>query len=172
MTFKKVTAASMPARRYVLALAATCGSLGAARALAESAMVDTPDRLRTSLHQDIVLAAPPPRIYQILLDAKLFSAFSGEPAQINPDAGGAFSLFGARIAGRNVELVPADRIVQAWRSQSWQPGVYSIVKFELAGDAGNTELALDHTGFPPGDFASLSSGWYEHYWRPLIRYLS
>jgi activator of HSP90 ATPase len=45
--------------------------------------------------------------------------------------GGAFTLFGGYITGRHVELVPNDRIVQAWRTGGWAPGVYSIAKFEL-----------------------------------------
>jgi activator of HSP90 ATPase len=107
----------------------------------------------------------------VLLDSKLFGAFSGEPAEISPEAGGAFSMFGARVVGRNVELVPDRRIVQAWRSASWQPGIYSIAKFELTGDAGHVKVVLDHTGFPQGAFASLTSGWNEHYWQPLKKFL-
>jgi Activator of Hsp90 ATPase homolog 1-like protein len=53
------------------------------------------------------------------------------PANIDPAAGGAFSMFGRVIMGRNIELIPNQRIVQAWRPTRWDPGVYSIVKFEL-----------------------------------------
>jgi hypothetical protein len=45
--------------------------------------------------------------------------------------GGAFTLFGGHITGRHIELVPDQRIVQAWRVVDWIPVVYSIVKFEL-----------------------------------------
>jgi hypothetical protein len=38
-----------------------------------------------------------------------------------------------RHKARNLELVPAKHVVQAWRSQAWPEGVYSIVNFELAG---------------------------------------
>jgi hypothetical protein len=39
-------------------------------------------------------------------------------------------MFGGDISGRNVELVPGRRAVQAWRSNAWPEGVYSIVRFE------------------------------------------
>jgi activator of HSP90 ATPase len=127
---------------------------------------------RTSLHQEIELKAPPQRIFDILLDAKLFAAFTGMPATIDPSAGGAFSTFGGMIEGRNVEIVAAQRIVQAWRPASWEAGVYSIVHFELKPGGAGTLLALDHTGFPEGDFDHLDPGWHMRYWDPLTKYLA
>jgi activator of HSP90 ATPase len=94
------------------------------------------------------------------------------PAEIDPKVGGALSMFGGLILGRNVELVPNQRIVQAWRPASWDPGVYSMVKFELKGQAAKTTVVLDHTGFPEGSFRHLDSGWYARYWEPLKKYLA
>jgi activator of HSP90 ATPase len=129
------------------------------------------NQARTSLHQEIELKASPQRIYEILLDSKQFAAFSGAPANIDPAVGGAFSMFDGMIVGRNVELVPGQRIVQAWRPNHWDPGVYSVVKFELKPQGSGTRLILDHTGFPEGDYDSLSKGWESHYWVPLKKYL-
>jgi activator of HSP90 ATPase len=171
---------NMPARRHVLAgtAAATLGGVvaSARRAAAQTTAAEVPaaeaDGARTSLHQEVEFAVAPQRIYDIFLTSGLFTAFSSETAEISPDAGGAFSLFGARIVGRNIELVPGQRIVQAWRPAHWNPGVYSIVKFEFMKSPAGTMAVLDHTGFPPGDFASLSSGWNEHYWQRLRKYLT
>lgn len=122
---------------------------------------------RTALHQEIELKASPQRIYEILLDSKQFAAVTGMPSDIDPKAGGALTMFGGLIVGRNVELVPNHRIVQAWRPTHWDPGVYSVVKFELKSQGTGTLVVLDHTGFPEGSYDSLSSGWYSHYWEPL-----
>ena len=127
---------------------------------------------RTSLHQQIDLKAAPQQIYESLLDSKKFAAFSGQPATIDPSAGGAFSLFGGLIVGRNVETLPGQRVVQAWRPTHWEPGVYSIVKFELKSNGSSTTVVLDHTGFPEGEFDHLEFGWKSHYWEPLQRYFS
>ena len=128
--------------------------------------------LLTYLHQEIDIKASPQRIYEALLDSKQFAAFTGMPAEIDPKAGGALSMFGGLIVGRNVELVPNQRIVQAWRPASWDPGIYSIVKFELKGQAPTTMVVLDHTGFPEGSFRHLDSGWYARYWEPMKRFLA
>jgi len=69
-------------------------------------------------------------------------------------------------------LIPGQRIVQAWRPQSWDKGVYSIVKFELEERDSQTRVVLDHTGFPEGKFDGLDSGWHERYWEPLRKFLA
>ncbi len=141
----------------------------------QPAMKETPstaaNQARTSLHQEIELKATPQRVYEILLDSKQFAAFAGMPAEIDPKPGGAVSMFGGMIVGRNVELVPNQRIVQAWRSAGWDPGVYSVVRFELKAGGPGTILVLDHTGFPQGAFDHLDPGWCMRYWDPLKKYL-
>ena len=171
-----------PTRRQVIAGAAMAfGGLAAgagadAWGKSQQAATESPstraDKLRTFLHQEVDLKASPQRIYEVLLDSKQFAAFTGMPAEIDPKAGGAFSMFGGMIVGRNVELIPNQRIVQAWRPGSWEPGVYSIVKFELKEQGSGTEVVLDHTGFPEGKFGGLDSGWYERYWEPLKKFLA
>ena len=127
---------------------------------------------RTSIHQEIEFKAPPARLYQVLLSSKEFAAFTGMHAQIDAKEGGAFSMFGGMIAGRNVELVSGQRIVQAWRPASWEAGVYSMVRFQLQPKDAGAVVVLDHSGFPEGDYDHLFSGWGERYWDPLHKYLA
>ena len=81
-------------------------------------------------------------------------------------------MFGGMIVGRNIELVPGQRIVQAWRPADWPAGLYSLVRFQLKPATAGTTVILDHSSFPAGDFDSLTSGWYEHYWEPLKKFLA
>jgi activator of HSP90 ATPase len=178
------TSASRLTRRQVIAgVAIAVGSLAAgSEVLGKNAPQGTQgmnertstgaDTTRTSLHQEIAIQAGPERIYEALLDSKRFAAFTGMRAEIGPQPGGAFVMFGGLIEGRNVELVPNRRIVQAWRPASWDPGVYSIVRFELTAHTSGTVVVLDHTGFPEGKFAGLDSGWHERYWEPLKKFFA
>ena len=127
---------------------------------------------RTSLHDQVMVKTSPQHIYELLLDSKQFTALTGAPAEIDPKAGGAFSLFGGLIVGRNIELVPNQRIVQAWRPSSWDPGIYSLVKFELKPHRSATTIVLDHSSFPDGDFKHLEWGWNAHYWEPMKKRFS
>jgi activator of HSP90 ATPase len=154
-------------------LAAHSEAWGQAQQTAMKELPGTPEnQKRTSLHKEAEFKANPQRLYEVLLDSKQFAACTGLPSEIDPKEGGAFSLFGAQIAGRNVELVPNQRIVQAWRPAHWDPGVYSIVRFELKLQGSATMFLLDHTGFPEGDFDHLNSGWKSHYIEPLEKFLA
>jgi uncharacterized protein YndB with AHSA1/START domain len=169
---------NVPARRN--AIAAIAGAVGSVaygawspKASAQQANPsETSNAHRTSLHQQIDLPAPPKRVFEALMDAKQFAALTGMPATIDPSAGGSFKTFGGLIEGRNVELIPSQRIVQAWREASWEPGFYSLVHFELTAQDRNTTLVLDHSGFHEGDFGHLDPGWHQRYWDPLKRYLA
>jgi uncharacterized protein YndB with AHSA1/START domain len=134
--------------------------------------------MSNSLRQEVLIKASPARVYDTLLDAKRFSEFSGgAPAAIDPKAGGAFSCFGGVVSGRNIELLPNQRIVQAWRVAMWPEGLYSIVKFELQPQGSGTRLVMDHVGFPEAMRAHLNGeeadgGWHRQYWEPLKKYLA
>jgi hypothetical protein len=88
------SAENAPTRRQVISGAAIAiGSLAAGANLwasPQQAMKEVPgtdaNKTRTSLHQEIDLKASAQRIYDVLLDGKQFSAFSGMPAEI--DRGG------------------------------------------------------------------------------------
>jgi activator of HSP90 ATPase len=166
----------LASRRSILGGAGLLAGVAAGAAQAQPAMRVKPGRAetraRTSLHQEIAFDAAPARIYAALLASQDFASFSGMPAQIDPRPGGAFSLFGGMVVGRNIELVPDARIVQAWRVVADFPaGVYSLVKMELVAQGRGTRLVLDHTGFPEGHFDHLDAGWAPRYWTPLRKFL-
>jgi activator of HSP90 ATPase len=99
-------------------------------------------------------------------------SFGTTPTAISREVGGTFSIFGGHITGRQIELVPNQRIVQAWRVVDWDPGVYSIAKFELLEQGTGTKLVFDHTGFPKGDAEHLAQGWKSHYWDSIDKFLA
>jgi activator of HSP90 ATPase len=123
-----------------------------------------------SIHQEIDFNASPEQLYEALLDPNQFTAFSGRPAEIDRKIGGAFSLFGGHIIGRNVELIPNERIVQAWRVVTWPEGVYSIARFEIKPQGTGARVLLDHVGFPEGLHDHLAEGWESNYWSLLKKY--
>ena len=125
------------------------------------------------IHQEVEFAAAPARVYDALIDERQFGTLSGgAPTQISIEAGGAFSCFGGMIVGRQVELTPKRRIVQAWRAGNWDDGLYSIARFELREQGSATLLVFDHSGFPEGQAEHLAAGWKANYWEPLKKYLA
>jgi activator of HSP90 ATPase len=169
---------SIPTRRRVLAsfaaslVAAPLTRLHAQQASMEEKPSIPAHQALTAIHYQIDFAASPQRLYQAILDQKQFAAFTGLAATIDPTPGGSLWMFGGLIAGRNIELVPNQRIVQAWRPASWDPGIYSLVHFEFKPRGDESTLVFDHTSFPAGDYDHLDLGWHSHYWDPLKKFLT
>ncbi len=121
-----------------------------------------------AIHQEVTIPATTSAVFEVLTTSAKFAEMTGgRSADISKEAGGAFKMFGGDITGRNIEMVPGTRLVQAWRSGAWPEGVYSLVRFELSGSAGETKLVLDQVGHPDGAEATLSSGWSQMYWEPM-----
>jgi activator of HSP90 ATPase len=162
-------------------------SVGGSATAAEDTSADGVTHTADAIHQEIVFQAAPERVYAALIDPRQFDKVidlsgirksgmlppeANKPTQIRSEAGAAFILFGGFITGRQIELVPNVRIVQAWRVAAWGPGVFSIAKFELQKQGAATRLVFDHTGFPKGAGKSLAAGWHKHYWQPLTKFLA
>ncbi len=124
-----------------------------------------------NIQHTVLIRAGPEAVYDALMNEKKHARFTGNPAKIRAKPGAAFSCYGRYITGITLELRPARRIVQAWRSQGWPDGHYSIVTFALAKKSGGTQLRFTQIGVPAGDYAAKNQGWKTHYWQPLKKFL-
>ena len=165
------------------AAARSLGAPGHPQAAARGAR-DGLSHAAESIHQEVIFAASCPRVYEALTVAAQFDAITrlsdavtlvtapgAQVTAISPEVGGAFTLFGGYITGRHLEMLPGERLVQAWRAGSWNAGEYSVVRFSLAAQGTGCKLLFDHRGFPQGQGASLAYGWRVHYWQPLAKFL-
>jgi activator of HSP90 ATPase len=129
--------------------------------------------MSANIYQEVIIHSSPNSVYETLLNEQQFSEVTGgAPTKIVPEEGGHFSLFGGMIEGRTIELVANERIVQAWRAANWEPGVYSIAKFDIQTKGDETLLVFTHSGFPEEQKPHLEAGWHENYWLPLQKHLS
>ncbi len=178
-------AATLPRREALVGVALALGSMALGSTKARAQIEEAIARTGESIHQEALFQANRTRVYAALTDRKQFHqvtllsaavqsgmALPTAPTEIGGEAGSAFALFGGYVVGRQIELVPNARIVQAWRVIRWDPGVYSIVRFEFAEQGSGTRLILDHTGFPKGDGEHLAAGWKANYWEPLGKFLA
>ena len=124
------------------------------------------------IRQELTFATTPQTVFNALMQSAEHSAFTGAPAVIDAQAGGAWTAFGGAISGRTIELVPNQRIVQAWRPGNWPEGKYSMVHFELHAHPEGTRIVLEHTGYPDGQGEHLDAGWHDRYWTPLAAWLA
>jgi activator of HSP90 ATPase len=178
--------ANPPTRRQLIssaAIAVGALTLGASKSWARPE--DEISHAAESIHMENTFAASRKRVYDAITDGKQFNEVvelsaamkSGmikdmTPAKISREVGGAFKLFGGFIIGRQLELVPNERIVQAWRVSYWDAGAYSIAKFAFVDEGAGSKIVFDHTGFPKGDAENLVVGWKGNYWEPLAKFLA
>jgi activator of HSP90 ATPase len=150
-----------------------------------SAAADSLSHTAEAIQQEVTVDANPERVYQALTATKdfdritrlsdgavLLNATGATPTSISTDVGGPFTLFGGYVTGRHLEMLPNERLVQAWRAASWKPGDFSIAAFYLTAEGGKTRLKFEHRGFPNGEGVVLAHGWYSHYWEPLAKFLA
>jgi activator of HSP90 ATPase len=174
-----------PSRRQaIVAGAIALGGFGLMPQKAWATPEDEISHAAESIHQEPEFKGSSKRIYTALTDPKQFDKIvelsgvlkamklGSKPSQISPAVGGPLVLFGGFITGRQLELIPDKRIVQAWKVGDWPEGIFSIVRFQLVPQGAGTKIVFDHTGFPKGDAESLASGWKAHYWEPLAKLLA
>jgi activator of HSP90 ATPase len=131
-----------------------------------------------TIHQSAYFKVAPAQVYKTLLSSVAFSAstkksfdmFTASSAKIDSVVGGTFSLFDGHITGRILELVPDQRIVEAWRVVDWPAGAYSIARFDISPEGSGTRVIFEHVGFPEGLKEHLSIGWQQHYWDAMTKY--
>lgn len=170
-------------RRQAMTGAAMIAVAAAVRPAQAWADIEEISHTAESIHQEAHFQASRERVFDALTDASQFDkviqfgsgmntrSLGREPTVISHELGGSFTIFGGHIIGRQIELTPNERIVQAWRVVDWAPGIYSIARFELAEQGSGTKLVFDHTGFPQGLGKHLAAGWKSHYWEPLEKFL-
>jgi uncharacterized protein YndB with AHSA1/START domain len=132
-----------------------------------------------AIHLEVTFLVAPECVYELLTDSAKFAAATDRPASIGTAEGEAFTIFGGYIHGRQIELVPGERIVQAWRGAEWAPGVYSVVRFTLTRKHRGTHLAIDHDAYPDEE-SPMYPSWHEHlatnwpvfYFAPFARYFA
>lgn len=119
------------------------------------------------IHKEATFSAAPEQIYELLTNGAKFADVTGRPGKGGGSEGAYFSLFGDWLNGRQIELVPNERIVQAWRFADWEPGLYSVVRFTLAPDGDETKLVVDHDGYPAELHDHLDTNWGPFYFEPM-----
>ncbi|HET7710408.1 MAG TPA: SRPBCC domain-containing protein [Thermoanaerobaculia bacterium] len=126
-----------------------------------------------TIKQRVKFKAPPAAIYELLADSRKRSAVTGRKAVISRKIGGTFSIDGDEVTGVNVDLVPARRIVQAWRHRRFPDGVFSMAAVTLTPTPdGGTDLVLTHRGVPKELIPETEEAWREQYWARIKAYLA
>lgn len=124
-----------------------------------------------NIKQGLMINAAPHAVFEALMDSKKHSLFTGDTAKISPVVGGSFTTFGGYATGKNLELIPDEKIVQTWRASNWPEGHVSVITFLLKPAGGGTKLMFSQKDIPESDADNVADGWKTYYWKPLKEFL-
>ena len=118
-----------------------------------------------------VVPASPAEIYRAWLDSVAHSEMTGGEATMSDEVGADVSAWDGYITGRNLELVPGERIVQSWRTTEFDDEFEdSIVTIVLQETEDGTLLTLQHSNVPDEHKSYEEGGWQSNYFEPMIVY--
>lgn len=116
---------------------------------------------------------PPDRLFDMYVDARSHSTFTGAPVVVEPVAGAAFSAFDGMLSGTILHIEPKRLIVQTWRSKNWPAdAIDSVLVLSFWPEQHGARVELVHVNVPEEDFAGVSQGWEKYYWTPWRTYLA
>ena len=126
-----------------------------------------------TITQIAIFNAKPLAVYNLMLDEKLHTAFTGSPASVSVEPNGKFSVYDGYCTGYNIELVNGEKIVQAWHFEEveWPEDHLSICTFLFEANGNQTKLSFIQTDIPKQYVEALESGWKDFYWELMQAYL-
>lgn len=126
-----------------------------------------------TLQQQATFKASPQVIYDLLMDSKKHSAFTGSKAVMSSKIKGEFSVFDGYCHGYNIELVPGKKMVQAWHfaEDGWPEDHFSICTFILSKHPSGCQLKLTQRAIPAHKYEALKEGWKTYYWDAIKVFL-
>jgi uncharacterized protein YndB with AHSA1/START domain len=112
-------------------------------------------------------------IYEAWLDSLAHTEMTGSEAVMSDEVGAEVAAWDGYISGRNLELVPGERIVQSWRTTEFdEEHEDSIITVTLEEVEDGTLLTLVHSQVPDGQTSYQEGGWEKHYFEPMIAYFA
>jgi uncharacterized protein YndB with AHSA1/START domain len=119
------------------------------------------------------LPASAQEIYEAWLDSLAHTEMTGSDAIQSDELGAEVEAWDGYISGRNLELVPGERIVQSWRTTEFtDEHEDSIITVTLTETDDGTLLTLSHTNVPADQTSYEQGGWEQHYFEPMQDYFA
>jgi uncharacterized protein YndB with AHSA1/START domain len=117
-----------------------------------------------------IVPASPERIYHAWLKSEEHSRMTGGEAKVSAVVGEAFEAWDGYIQGVNLELDPAQRILQSWRTSEFSEGEPDS-RLELIFEAAEsgTRITIRHSQLPEHGM-QYQQGWVDSYFTPMQAY--
>lgn len=122
-----------------------------------------------SLEQTFHINAPIEKVWDALVNTQTIEAWGGGPAQMSERLE-SFSLWDGEIFGKNIEVIPDQKLSQEWHGWDESLGA-STVTFSLSIEGKETVLSLTQTDIPESEYEEVEAGWRNYYLEPMIEFI-
>ena len=120
-----------------------------------------------------VMPASAQEIYEAWLDSLAHSQMTGGKALMSDEIDAEVSAWDGYITGRNLHLVPHERIVQSWRTSRFtEDHEDSVITLSLEETDEGTLLILVHSNVPDDQTSYERGGWEANYFKPMKDYFA
>jgi len=124
-----------------------------------------------NIFQVIEIESGSETIYQALTNPELLTELTGMSAEMSSQEGGTFHAWNNRSHGYIMRLIPGKRIVQAWRHDAFEDGMYSTVIIDIESTETGSRVSFNHIGVPETESGWLTETWKKDFWNPLSEHL-
>jgi uncharacterized protein YndB with AHSA1/START domain len=121
------------------------------------------------IRRSFVIKADKNEVFNALTNPLAIELWTGYPAVMDSKPGTEFSLWEGDITGKNLEIIPGEKIVQEWFFED--PENPSIVTIELEDENKGTRIKLLHTNVPDEAYGNIDYGWKEYFFGAMKKYL-
>jgi uncharacterized protein YndB with AHSA1/START domain len=121
------------------------------------------------IRRSFVIKADKNEVFNALTNPLALELWTGYPAVMDSKPGTEFSLWEGDITGKNLEIIPGEKIVQEWFFDD--PENPSIVTIELEEENKGTRIKLLHTNVPDEAYGNIDYGWKEYFFGAMKKYL-
>jgi activator of HSP90 ATPase len=126
---------------------------------------------KNDIKQKVSFNASAHDVYEALMDSKKHAKFTGGPAKISRKIGGKFSVYDGYAAGKNLELMPDEKIVQTWRASDWDEEDISEISFTFTPTKTGCTVIFTQKNVPSKHLSAIKQGWIDYYWMPMKKML-
>ena len=115
-----------------------------------------------------IIDAAPEDVYKAWLQSASHAKMTGGAARVNARVDAEFQAWDGYISGRNLELDPGRRILQAWRTSAFtEAEADSLLEVLFKPYGARTRLQIRHSQLPAHGM-QYKQGWVESYFTPEI----
>jgi len=112
----------------------------------------------------------PQELYDMYLDSKHHGKIVDGKVKISKRVGDQFSVWGGKMGGKNLMLVPGKAIVQSWGTPK-KGEEDSVLILDFLKTKNGAQIHMVHTHLPANIAKEVEKGWKKFYWNPWKKYI-